>query len=139
MLYVESLIGPDTVNTLPPATFTAFRDHGKVRLTIEENLDEAKKTLEKLAEVGVDLKQVCQKLQDDGVKAFADSFESLMQSITSEAGRADQRPARQNGGLIWAGTKRTSRRPSSARKANNGRAKSVAKTRPCGKMKSVSK
>ncbi|HKC85576.1 MAG TPA: bifunctional transaldolase/phosoglucose isomerase [Blastocatellia bacterium] len=84
VLYVESLIGPDTVNTLPPATFTAFRDHGKVRLTIEENLDEAKKTLAKLAEAGIDLKQVCQKLQDDGVKAFADSFESLMQSITSK-------------------------------------------------------
>jgi len=84
VLYVESLIGPDTVNTLPPATFTAFRDHGKVRLTIEENLDEAKKTLATLAEVGIDLKQVCQKLQDDGVKAFADSFESLTQSITSK-------------------------------------------------------
>jgi len=84
VLYVESLIGQDTVNTLPPATFTAFRDHGKVRLTIEENLDEARSTLAKLAEVGIDLKQVCQKLQDDGVKAFADSFESLMQSITSK-------------------------------------------------------
>jgi transaldolase / glucose-6-phosphate isomerase len=84
VLYVESLIGPDTVNTLPPATFTAFRDHGKARLTIEENLDEARSTLAKLAEVGIDLKQVCQKLQDDGVKAFADSFESLMQSITSK-------------------------------------------------------
>jgi len=84
VLYVESLIGPDTVNTLPPATFTAFRDHGKARLTIEENLDEARSTLARLAEVGIDLKQVCQKLQDDGVKAFADSFESLMQSITSK-------------------------------------------------------
>jgi transaldolase / glucose-6-phosphate isomerase len=84
VLYVESLIGPDTVNTLPPATFTAFRDHGKARLTIEENLEEARSTLAKLAEVGIDLKQVCQKLQDDGVKAFADSFESLMQSITSK-------------------------------------------------------
>ena len=84
VLYVESLIGPDTVNTLPPATFTAFRDHGKARLTIEENLDEARSMLAKLAEVGIDLKQVCQKLQDDGVKAFADSFESLMQSITSK-------------------------------------------------------
>jgi transaldolase/glucose-6-phosphate isomerase len=84
VLYVESLIGPDTVNTLPPATFTAFRDHGKVRLTIEENMDEAVKALAELAEVGIDLKQVCQKLQDDGVKAFADSFESLMQSITSK-------------------------------------------------------
>ncbi|MGH9752327.1 MAG: bifunctional transaldolase/phosoglucose isomerase, partial [Blastocatellia bacterium] len=84
VLYVENLIGPDTVNTLPPATFTAFRDHGNVRLTIEENLDEAKRTLAKLAEVGIDLKEVCRKLQDDGVKAFADSFESLMQSITSK-------------------------------------------------------
>jgi len=84
VLYVESLIGPDTVNTLPPATFTAFRDHGKVLMTIEESLEEAKQTLAKLAEVGVDLNQVCQKLQDEGVKAFADSFESLMQSITSK-------------------------------------------------------
>src|SRR5215468_10922409 len=84
VLYVESLIGPDTVNTVPPATFTAFRDHGKARLTIEENLDEAKQTLAKLAEAGIDLKQVCQKLQDDGVKAFADSFESLMQSLASK-------------------------------------------------------
>ena len=82
--YVESLIGPDTVNTLPPATFTAFRDHGKVRLTIEENLDDASQTLATLADVGVDLDQVCHKLQEDGVKAFADSFESLMQSITSK-------------------------------------------------------
>jgi transaldolase/glucose-6-phosphate isomerase len=84
VLYVESLIGPDTVNTLPPATFTAFRDHGKVRLTIEENLDEAKKTLADLAKAGIDLKHACQKLQDDGVKAFADSFESLTESITSK-------------------------------------------------------
>ncbi|HEU0184609.1 MAG TPA: bifunctional transaldolase/phosoglucose isomerase [Blastocatellia bacterium] len=84
VLYVESLIGPDTVNTLPPATFTAFRDHGKVRPTLEENLDEAKKTLADLAEAGIDLKRVCKKLQDDGVKAFADSFESLTQSITSK-------------------------------------------------------
>jgi transaldolase / glucose-6-phosphate isomerase len=84
VLYVESLIGPDTVNTLPPATFTAFRDHGQVRLTIEENLDEAKRTLAELSEVDIDLNEVCRKLQDEGVKAFADSFESLMQSITSK-------------------------------------------------------
>jgi transaldolase/glucose-6-phosphate isomerase len=84
VLYVEALIGPDTVNTLPPATFTAFRDHGKVRLSVEENPDDARAVVNKLAEIGVDLKQVCQQLQDDGVKAFADSFESLMQSITSK-------------------------------------------------------
>jgi transaldolase/glucose-6-phosphate isomerase len=84
VMYVEGLIGPDTVNTLPPATFTAFRDHGKVRLTIEENLDEAREVIKELGEVGIDLKQVCQQLQDDGVKAFADSFESLTESITSK-------------------------------------------------------
>jgi transaldolase/glucose-6-phosphate isomerase len=84
VLYVENLIGPHTVNTLPPATYTAFRDHGKVSLTIEENLDEAREVIKKLAETGIDLKQVCQQLQDEGVKAFADSFESLMQSITSK-------------------------------------------------------
>src|SRR5262249_3420335 len=56
----------------------------KVRLTIEENLDEARAVINKLREVGIDLKQVCQQLQDEGVKAFADSFESLMQSIASK-------------------------------------------------------
>jgi transaldolase/glucose-6-phosphate isomerase len=84
VLYVENLIAAQTVNTLPPATYTAFRDHGQVRLSIEENLDDARATLSRLSEVGVDLKQVCQQLQDEGVKAFADSFESLMQSITSK-------------------------------------------------------
>ena len=84
VLYVEELIGPDTVNTIPPATYTAFRNHGKVRLSVEENLDEARATLSRLGEIGIDLKQVCQQLQDDGVKAFADSFESLMASITSK-------------------------------------------------------
>ncbi|MGH9854889.1 MAG: bifunctional transaldolase/phosoglucose isomerase, partial [Blastocatellia bacterium] len=84
VLYVESLTAAHTVNTLPPATYTAFRDHGQVHLSIEENLDDARATLSRLSEVGVDLKQVCQQLQDEGVKAFADSFESLMQSITSK-------------------------------------------------------
>ncbi len=84
VLYVESLIGPDTVNTVPPATYTAFRDHGKVALTLETGLDEAKATLAHLAEFGIDIQAVCQQLQDEGVKAFAESFESLMASITSK-------------------------------------------------------
>jgi len=84
VLYVDNLIAPQTVNTIPPATYTAFRDHGTVKLTIEEGLDEAKATLAALAETGIDLSAVCQKLQDDGVKAFADSFESLMQTIQSK-------------------------------------------------------
>jgi transaldolase len=84
VMYVEALIGPDTVNTLPPQTFEPFRDHGKASLSLERNLGEAKETLAKIAEVGIDLNQVCQQLQDDGVKAFADSYESLLASIKSK-------------------------------------------------------
>ena len=84
VLYAEALIGPDTVDTLPPATFDAFRDHGKARLTLEQDLDGAKATLSKLAKAGIDLKQVCQDVQDAGVKAFADSYESLIAGISSK-------------------------------------------------------
>ncbi len=84
VLYVDSLIAADTVNTIPPATYTAFRDHGTVALTIETGLDQAKADLASLAKTGVSLEAVCQKLQDDGVKAFADSFDSLMQTIKSK-------------------------------------------------------
>ncbi|MFN0110426.1 MAG: transaldolase [Blastocatellia bacterium] len=84
VLYVDNLIGPDTVNTIPPATYTAFRDHGTVALTIETGLDQAKADLAKLAEIGISLEAVCKKLQDDGVKSFADSFDSLMQTIKSK-------------------------------------------------------
>ena len=84
VLYAEALIGPDTVDTLPPATFDAFRDHGKARLTLEQDMDGAKATLSKLAEAGIDLKQVCQDVQDAGVKAFADSYESLIAGISSK-------------------------------------------------------
>lgn len=84
VLYIDSLIASQTVNTIPPATYTAFRDHGTVALTIETGLDEAKAALSQLEEIGIDLGAVCQKLQDDGVKAFADSFESLMQTIKSK-------------------------------------------------------
>lgn len=84
VMYVEALVAADTVNTLPPATYTAFRDHGKARLTIEDNLDEAHAAIERLVRLGVDINQVCAQLQADGVKAFADSFHSLMQSIKSK-------------------------------------------------------
>jgi transaldolase / glucose-6-phosphate isomerase len=84
VLYVEAFIGPETVNTVPPATYTAFRDHGEVALTLETNLSDAKATVAKLAETGIDLAQITQQLQDEGVKSFADSFESLMSSITSK-------------------------------------------------------
>lgn len=84
VLYIETLIGPETVNTVPPATYTAFRDHGNVALTLETGLNEAQATLAHLAEIGIGLAAVTQQLQDDGVKSFADSFESLMTSVTSK-------------------------------------------------------
>ena len=82
--YVEELIGPDTVNTVPPATFTAFRDHGRVRPSLEENIQNANTTIDQLAEIGIDLKQVTQQLQDEGVKAFMDSFHTLTDSIEAK-------------------------------------------------------
>jgi len=91
-LYVDGLIGPDTVNTVPPATLNAFRDHGTVAPTLEvgpsaslrAGLDEARLQLARLAELGVDLDAITQKLQDDGVAAFAKSFESLMATIAEK-------------------------------------------------------
>ena len=84
VLYVEGLIGPRTVNTHPPQTYDAFRDHGRVRPTLEENLPEAERTIQELAAVGIDLPKNMLQLQDDGVKLFADSFGSLTASITSK-------------------------------------------------------
>jgi transaldolase/glucose-6-phosphate isomerase len=82
--YVEELIGPDTVNTVPPATFTAFRDHGKVQLSLEKNIEEAPKVFEKLAGININLKDVTDKLQEEGVRSFAESFRTLMGSISSK-------------------------------------------------------
>ncbi len=82
--YVEELIGPDTVDTVPPATYTAFRDHGAVRSSLEEDLSGAQATIKRLGEVGIDLGAVTQKLQDEGVQAFEESFRNLMGSISSK-------------------------------------------------------
>jgi transaldolase/glucose-6-phosphate isomerase len=81
VLYVESLIGPDTVNTLPPATYDAFKDHGKVELTLEQGLDDAKRVLDTFEAKGFSLKDITEKLTADGVKSFNDSFEQLMMTI----------------------------------------------------------
>lgn len=84
VLYVDSLIGPDTVNTVPPATYTAFRDHGKVALTLEQGLNECGETISKLAELGIDLKEVTAKLQSDGLASFVGSFDTLVESIEAK-------------------------------------------------------
>lgn len=80
-LYVDELIGPDTVNTAPPETVIAFQDHGIVRRTIDENLEEAQEQLAQLAELGIDLATITQQLQDDGVAAFEAAYDSLMDGL----------------------------------------------------------
>ncbi len=84
VLYIDNLIGAETVNTVPPATYTAIRDHGKVALTIEENLDDCHKLVGELKEVGIDLKAVTEKLQQDGLAAFVTSFDTLVESIRAK-------------------------------------------------------
>src|SRR5919205_1537511 len=84
VLYVDNLIGPETVNTVPPATYTAIRDHGRVEVTLEEGLDECRALIGQLAEVGIDLKAVTEKLQKDGLSAFVNSFDTLVESIEAK-------------------------------------------------------
>ncbi len=81
VLYIESLIGPDTVNTIPPATYDAFKDHGSVQLTLEQDLDEARRVLDEFEAKGFSLKAITEKLTADGVKSFNESFGQLMDTI----------------------------------------------------------
>ena len=81
VMYIDALIGPDTVNTIPPATYVAFRDHGKVELTLEEGIDEARQVLEQFEAKGFSLKAITEKLTEEGVKSFNDSFIQLMDTI----------------------------------------------------------
>ncbi len=83
-VYVDNLIGPHTVNTVPPPTLEAFLNHGTVKETLDLGVVEAQAHLNELARLGVDLLALTEKLQDDGVKAFIKSFESLMESITKK-------------------------------------------------------
>ena len=83
-MYVEPLIGPDTVNTMPPATLDAFRDHGVVRASVEEELEGAEATMAALVRLGIDMDEVTAQLLDDGVKIFADSFHQLMDCISAQ-------------------------------------------------------
>jgi transaldolase/glucose-6-phosphate isomerase len=86
VLYVDNLIGPETVNTVPPATYTAIRDHSRVALTLEKGLDDARRLVAELAEVGINLKAVTEKLQRDGLEAFVNSFDTLVESIEAKRG-----------------------------------------------------
>ena len=86
VLYVEELIGADTVDTIPPATFDAFRDHGKLRPSLTENLEGANKTMKDLEAAGISMKEVTDKLIADAVKLFQDPFRQLLDAIAKHAG-----------------------------------------------------
>lgn len=88
VIYVEELVGRDTVNTIPPATLDAFRDHGRVRESLVEDLDAARKLLAELERHGISLAAVTDRLLDEGVKLFADAFDKLLAAVAREAGAA---------------------------------------------------
>jgi transaldolase len=81
VLYVEELIGKDTVNTIPPATYDAFRDHGELRPSLEQGLDQAHLVMQNLAAAGISIQQVTAELLEQGVKQFADAFHKLLAAI----------------------------------------------------------
>jgi transaldolase len=86
VLYVEELIGADTVDTIPPATFDAFREHGKLRNSLTEDLAGANKTMSDMEAAGISMKQITDKLLADAVKLFQDPFKQLLDAITKHAG-----------------------------------------------------
>jgi transaldolase/glucose-6-phosphate isomerase len=81
VLYVEELIGPDTVNTIPPATLDAFRDHGHARSSLTEDVEGANRVMETVAKIGISMKEVTDKLTDDGVRLFAEAFDKLLEAV----------------------------------------------------------
>jgi transaldolase / glucose-6-phosphate isomerase len=84
VVYIEELIGPDTVNTIPPATFDAFRDHGRPRASLVEDVESAADTMATLAEVGISMKDVTDKLLVEGVQLFSDAFEKLLSAVEKQ-------------------------------------------------------
>jgi transaldolase / glucose-6-phosphate isomerase len=103
VLYVEELIGPDTVNTLPPATLEAFRDHGKPRQSLTEDVEGARKTMADLAGAGISMREATDKLTADGVKLFADAFDKLLETVEKNARRPSQPPVNAQSSKLPAG------------------------------------
>ncbi len=81
VLYIEELIGPDTVNTIPPATIEAFREHGVVRRTLDADLEAADETMSDLEKTGISIQKVTNQLLDDAIKLFADAFQKLLSVV----------------------------------------------------------
>ena len=85
--YVEELMGPNTVNTIPPKTMDAFRDHGKVENRLEAGLQDAQSTLDTLNQLGINLNEITDKLEEDGVASFSEAFDRLLNAIDSESSK----------------------------------------------------
>jgi transaldolase len=90
VIYIESLIGPHTVNTVPLATLEAFEDHGEVRRTVDDRVDQARTDLATLKELGIDLEAVTEKLQVEGVEKFAKAFNQMIQTVGEKLARVAQ-------------------------------------------------
>ncbi len=88
VMYIDGLIGPDTVNTVPPHTLDAFRDHGASELTLASDIEAAHEQVNKLDKLGIDMAQITQELEDEGVKAFADAFTVLLKTIDERSNSA---------------------------------------------------
>jgi transaldolase len=88
-LYVDTLIGPHTVNTLPDSTLAAFADHGTLARTIDADPAAAEQTMIDLAEVGIDLAEVAVKLEAEGVGGFAKSFDEVLETLGTRADQVD--------------------------------------------------
>jgi len=91
-LYVDTLVGPDTINTMPAATLAAYRDHGQPAARIGEHLDQARAVMQRLAEAGIDLVAITRKLEDQGVESFAKDYQKLLAALTEK--RRQYTPAR---------------------------------------------
>ena len=81
ILYVQEMIGPDTVNTTPPSTFDAFRDHGQPRETLTEGVDDARQVMQDLADLGISIDSITDKLTEDGVRLFEEAFDKLLAAV----------------------------------------------------------
>jgi transaldolase len=84
VLYVDSLIGPDTVNTLPPATLEAFIDHGTIGRTVDQDVADAHATMKALKSSGIDIDAATKQLENEGVASFAKSFEDLLSGVEAK-------------------------------------------------------
>ena len=85
--YIDSLIGPDTINTVPPETIDAYRDHGNPKSSLEKDVKEAGWIMERLPELGINIDKVTQQLEDEGVKKFNEPFDKLMEALTKKSSK----------------------------------------------------